>query len=513
MSRRANSALLGVLFLTGSAVLVLEVVATRILSPYFGNTIFTVSSVIGVFLTALSGGYYVGGGLADRHPSHRYFYTIIALGGLSTLLLQLLNLTVLPWLGTIFSIVEGPLLVSLLLFLPPGFLLGMISPYGVKLYSLEHPEIGLGRVSGQIFFVSTLGSIVGTLAAGFFLIPSFGVDRIVFGTGGLLLLLGVGGLIVSREDRPLGRRIGIVGVLVLVILAYCFRLAEASVVYRADGVYERLVVADEQLNGEPVRVLRQDISDSGGMRLHSPEHLFEYTKYYSLYKVLTPPVRNVLAIGAGAYTIPKAYLDELPEVHVDVVDIEPTLLTLAQRYFNLKGYGPRLTNYVQDGRRFLLESQKLYDVVFVDVYLYSVPPHFATQEFFALAKSRLRPGGIFLANFVGSLAPTTPSLLFSEMRTFQHVFPNSHFFAVHSLQSFAMQNVIIMGVNDEHFPVMSALQSAADPFIRELGVRRISTEHAPLERQILFTDNYVPVENLTARSLLDAARYEKRNVR
>lgn len=510
MSRRGNDGLLGVLFVTGTAVLVLEVVATRILSPYFGNTIFTVSSVIGVFLTALSGGYYVGGGLADRHPSRRYFFSIIAFGGLSTLLLQLLNLTLVPWLGTRFSIVEGPLLVSLLLFFPPGFLLGMISPFGIKLHSLEHPEIGLGRVSGQIFFVSTLGSIVGTLGAGFLLIPSFGVDAIVYGTGGLLLLLGIGGLLLVRDDRRLGYGMAIVGALVVTLLAYCFQLAEASVVYQADGLYERLVVSDEQLNGKPVRFLRQDISDSGGMRLDSPEHLFDYTKYYALYKVLQAPVRDVLAIGAGAYTIPKAYLDELPEVHVDVVDIEPTLHAIATRYFNVKEYGSRLTNYVQDGRRFLFESEKLYDVVFVDVYLYSVPPHFATQEFFTLAKGRLRPGGIFLANFVGSLAPTTPSLLFSEMRTFRKVFPNSHFFAVHSPNSFAMQNIIIMGVNDESFPVMDALRQSTDPFVRDVMARRIVLGDSALGHHILFTDNYVPVENLTARSLVDAARYEKR---
>src|SRR5688572_4445989 len=120
-------------FLTGMAILIVEVAATRILAPYFGNSIFTFSSVIGIILAALSLGYYLGGRLADRRPSNFMFYGLIAAGGVSVLLLQLLNLMLLPRIAYQLSMIHGPLYISLLLFLLPALLIGMLSPFAIKL--------------------------------------------------------------------------------------------------------------------------------------------------------------------------------------------------------------------------------------------------------------------------------------------------------------------------------------------------------------------------------------------
>jgi predicted membrane-bound spermidine synthase len=115
-------------FLTGASVLILEVVAVRVLSPYYGNTIFTVSSVISVILLALSFGYYAGGKLADRHPTLPWFFAIILVSGLVLLLFYFLGTITLPILSSVLSISVGPLVSAALLFLLPAMLLGTLSP-------------------------------------------------------------------------------------------------------------------------------------------------------------------------------------------------------------------------------------------------------------------------------------------------------------------------------------------------------------------------------------------------
>src|SRR3990167_7445723 len=109
-------------FITGSCVLIVEVVAVRALSPHYGNTIFTVSSVISVILAALSIGYYVGGKFADRHPSLQWFFGIILISGLLVLVFHFFSLVILPILSISLSLTSGPLISSLLLFLVPALL-------------------------------------------------------------------------------------------------------------------------------------------------------------------------------------------------------------------------------------------------------------------------------------------------------------------------------------------------------------------------------------------------------
>ena len=190
-------------FITGACVLVVEVVAIRVLSPYFGNTIFTVSSVISVVLAALSLGYYVGGRVADKHPSQHWFFSIIFTSGLLLLVSYVLGTLALPFVGNIFSISSGPLISSLVLFFLPAFLLGTLSPYAVKLQSLSTPQDGIGAVAGKMFFWSTLGSIVGSLLAGFVFIPHIGVDRIMIANGIVLSVLGLVPLLVTGKKNSL----------------------------------------------------------------------------------------------------------------------------------------------------------------------------------------------------------------------------------------------------------------------------------------------------------------------
>jgi len=502
-----QNVLLIAVFFTGACVLIIEVVAVRVLSPYYGNTIFTVSSVISVILAALSIGYYAGGKFADRHPSLQWFFGIILASGLVVLVIHFLGLIILPILSIILSLTSGPLVSALLLFLIPALLLGTLSPYAIKLQSVQFPEQGVGSVSGKIFFWSTLGSIVGSLLAGFVLIPHFGIDYIFIATGIVLFLLGFIPLVIFGFDKKRLTK-SVIAVLALVgITIFAIQQIEGNALYSKDGIYEKITIYDSVQGSRPIRVFQQDRSASGAMFLDSDDPtdlVYEYTKYYSLYKIFKPDVKNALVIGGGAYSMPKALLAELPNATIDVSEIEPSLFELAKQYFNVKD-SPNLHNYTEDGRRLLRDSDKKYDLILSDVYysLFSIPSHFATQEFFTIAKEKLSDDGVFIANLIGDLSRQQPSLIFTEIKTFQSVFPNSYFFAVETPEKTESQNIIFVGHNSDKKTDLSALSilQSQNPIMSSLHNKVIDLGRFDLSPYPVFTDNFSPVEHLTAEVL------------
>lgn len=504
MKSLKNSVLPLAVFITGACVLIIEVVATRILSLYYGNTIFTVSSVISVILAALSFGYYAGGKIADRYPHPKWFFSIILLSGISMLLLQLLNTIALPFLGYILPITTGPLISALILFFLPALLLGTLSPYAIKLQKIRLPNEGIGSVAGKIFFWSTLGSIFGSLLTGFVLIPHFGVNQIIVTNGVILFLLGLIPFIGSRVEKK-----NFYGALLAFSIVFGATLlfpnqTGKNIVFSKDGVYEKITIYDDKYKERPTRFLQQDRSHSGAMFLDSDELVYDYTQYYALYKILKPDVENALVIGGGAYSIPKALLKNLPEATVDVSEIDSSLFELAQKYFKLVET-ERLHNYTEDGRRLLHDTDKKYDLIFNDVYysLFSIPVHFTTQEFFEIVKNRLNEDGVFIANLIGDLSQQRPSFILSEIKTFRTVFPNSYFFAVNSPDKIETQNIIFVGYNsDKNIDFNNQeITENENSIIQSLEKKIINLEKFELSSYPLLTDNFSPVEYLTGKVL------------
>ena len=493
-----NKSLLASVFFTGFAVLVLEVLAIRILSPHYGSTIYTTSSVIAVVLSALSLGYFIGGKISDKYPDFRVFYGIIFLSGFLVIFINTLKSSILPLFSVLFPITTGPLISSFFLFFIPSFFLGTLSPFAIKLNAEGYHKIG--HKSGEVFFWSTVGSILGSIISGFFLIPNFGIDSIILFTGIFLCLLGFLGLmffINKKKEKTIN-----FFVLIACLSSVSFLGVEdmkGGALYQKDGVYEKITIVDGELNGRPVRFLKQDKSGSAAMYLNSDELAYNYTKYYGLYKLLKPKAEIALAIGGGAYSIPKALLNDSPLMRVDVSEIEPELFYLAQKYFKL-GSDPRLVNYIEDGRHLLARNNKKYDLIVSDVYysFFSVPMNFTTKEFFSLARQRLSDRGIFVGNFIGDTRSAPPSFILSEIKTFKGVFSNSYFFAVSSPDSESAQNIIFLGINGENkidFKSEAVLQNT-DPIIRELGKKNIDVSKFTLALHREITDDFAPVEYL-----------------
>lgn len=188
MRRPLNYLVYSVAFLSGGVLLGLEIVASRILAPYFGNSVYVWGSLISVFLLALSIGYWLGGVQADRRPSLVVLANILASAAVCILILPLVYLPVGRYIADLglefrFSVV----LISMLFFLVPSVLMGMVSPFVIKLSATGMEEIG--RTAGLVYAISTLGSISGAIAVSFFFIQWLGTRSIVVVLGLTLLVL------------------------------------------------------------------------------------------------------------------------------------------------------------------------------------------------------------------------------------------------------------------------------------------------------------------------------------
>ncbi len=496
-----------IVFVTGACVLVIEIVATRILAPYFGNTIFSISSVLSVVLAALSIGYYAGGRIADQHPSEKLFYSIIALSGACVVILHIIGIGFLSFFGYKLSITWGPLFTSFLLFFFQSLLLGTLSPFAIKIQSLNLEQSGIGSISGDIFFWSTLGSIFGSLLTGFFLIPNLGINTIIFSVGFLLIVLGLWPLIKINFWIKL--------FLFLITLALYLSFTHnvesiihsfdlKSMVYSNEALYQKITIYDGVYENKPARFLFQDRNPSAVAFINSNELAAPYTKYYSLYQIFNPDIKQALMIGAGAYSVPKDLLYKKPQTIIDVVEIEPSLLELGKKYFNVPD-NPKLTTIVADGRRFLIDSPKKYDLIFSDAYssIYSTPLHLTTQEFFTLAKSKLTNKGVFIANVIGSLSDKPQSFAMSEIKTFQSVFKNNYFFAVNDLSHSDLQNIIFVGYNGDNIINVNdkVVKNNSDPIISNLAQKKIDLSKFDFSSHSILTDNFAPVEYLISKEL------------
>lgn len=496
-------ALPATVFITGAGVLVVEIVATRILSPYFGNTIFTFSSVISVVLAALSIGYYVGGRFADKRPSLKVFYAIVLAGGIGVFALFWLQALLLPSLGGALPITTGPIIISVLLFFVPSFILGMLSPFAIKLQQVLFKDQGIGSISGEMFFYSTLGSIFGSLLAGYVLIPHIGVRATLIGVAIVLMVLGLGPLMVLGAERTFLKKIS--ALIALSTVATLLINPSSQVLYSHDGVYEKIVIRDGVYEGKPTRFLFQDRSSSGAMFLDSGDLAYSYSKYYALYELFAPDIKRALVIGGGAYTVPKALIQDLPSATVDVAEIEPSLFKLSQKYFDVPKDNPRLNNYVEDGRRLLRDAPEPYDYIFGDAYhsLYSIPTHLTTKEFFQTTYDKLNDEGIFIMNVIGSLDPRPPSIVLSEIRTLKEVFPHVYLFATDSPNVNTAQNLMVVAHKSDREIALdeNTLQASRHEVIRNLASSQVDLNKFDLSKYPILTDDFAPIENWTATLL------------
>lgn len=497
-----------VVFLGGAALMALEIVGSRILAPHFGNSIFVWGSLITVFLTALSVGNYWGGTLADRMPRLPVLGGLLVVPGLWTWLLPYFASHVNAWVTSLsLGLRFGPLVASFLLFALPSVFLGTLSPYAIRL-EVQNVE-SVGNTAGRLYALSTAGSIAGTLTATFFLIPMMGVRNIVHTLGLLLLLLAAMALAAPHVREMSGRKsrtLLVLPVLVVAALAAAtpWGAAAPGVVYQKDTLYHRVIVRDDG----PIRYLHFDNSYQSAIDLRNPDvQVFAYTRYLHLSRLFAPEGRRVLFVGLGGGAAPSRFLSDYPDTLIDVVEIDPDVIRVAQDYFHLP-QSERLRLHATDGRRFIQQTQDRYDLVILDAYFSdAIPFHLTTKEFLQEVRSRLTPGGVVTANLIGAVTGPESRLFRSMLRTYQEVFKQVYVFPVGSplgVNDPVVRNIIVVATDSDERLSRSELQARAEAMRRSGAMRMdvwayagelieepIATHEAPV-----LTDDYAPVDSL-----------------
>jgi spermidine synthase len=490
-------------FVSGVASMGLEILAGRIIAPQFGSSIYTWGTIIGVFLAALSAGYYRGGRLARRADERRLVRLLLATAGYVAIVVFAGELLVRSTVALPMPSRAASLPAVVLLFGPPTYLLGFVSPYAAQLSE----KTGKGEASGHVYAVGTVGSIVGAFGTTYFLVPALGVDAIGFVFG--LLLVATAAALTFPHPSPssIGAVLGALVLLVAAIsLGYAGVSAEGRVVYETQTQYQELQVVDL---GD-TRTLYLDGQRHSAMDKDDPDrHVFTYTRYFHLpYLFVDDPeeIDRVLFVGGGGFTGPKRFASEY-NATVDVVEIDPEVVRVAKEYFRLEE-SDQLNVHTGDGRQYLRETDHEYDLVVLDAYKKDkVPFHLTTREFMRLASDRLSEDGVLQANLIS--APSGPASQFyrAEYRTMDRVFPNVYAFP--TTGGGVVQNVELVATKDQDVVTRAELRERDRE--RDVGID-LSTEVENYRREDpedlaeapVLTDEYAPVD-----SLLDPMRGQR----
>ncbi len=483
-----------VVFICGAVVMIIELVGSRVLAPYVGTSVVVWTSIIGVILAALSLGYWWGGRLADKHPSLKALSRIILGASAATVLIAFSREFILQALqANTGGVHMASLKATILLFAPAGVLLGMVAPFAARIRLTDAATAG--RTVGRLYALSTLGSIAGTFAGGFFLIAFIGSANILFLMAAVLALTAM-----ACHFSQVWLKAGLAA---LYLCFYLLALADgralaARGLVDVDTPYQRLLVypATESATGRAMRMLSTGPEGvQGGMYLDDPAALaLVYARYFTLSGHFVPKGERMLVLGGGTYNYPKYVLAHDPGMRVNVVELDPGVTAVAREFFGLAD-SPRLRIVHEDARTFLNANKDVYDIIIEDVFNshVTVPFHVASKEAVTRIRESLAEDGVVLVNCIGALEGPRSRFFRTLYATYAAVFPQVYVLRVWSgADPQAWQNFMLVAFKNTRPP---AWTSPGPEFQAMLEKRLPAPDTAGA---LVLTDDYAPVERLVS---------------
>ena len=488
---RPGSLALGALvFGAGIGALATEITASRLLAPYFGSSTIVWANLIGIVLAALALGYWLGGRIADRRPEPTLLGFIVLAAAVCVAAIPFvarpfLDLTVEGLDSASAGAVVGSFLAVLLLCTPPVLLLGMVSPFAIRLAVCSVETAG--AVAGRLYALSTAGSLLGTFLPALVLIPALGTQR---------TFLVVAALLAVSSCFLLGARylVAAAALAALVAVPPGAVKAEAGLLHEETSYYQYIQVV-ERSDG------RRLLSLNEGVAVHSvwrPDSVLTggvWDAFLALPPLLDRPLERVAILGNAAGTTARALGVYYPDAAIDGVELDPAVSRVGRRYFAMDE-NPRLTVHDADARPFLRSTDRSYDLIVVDAYHQPyVPFYLATREFFRLVREHLAPGGIVALNVAA--VPDDRRLVRAVATTLDAELPQV-------LEWPALRfNTIVLGLTEPLAASEIARRLRRGPAelasLREL----LASDVRPVEPQgRAWTDDRAPVEWVTDRMIV-----------
>lgn len=486
------------LFCIEAVCMAMELCASRVLSPYFGDSNIVWTSIIGIILLSASAGNAIGGKLADERQSGigKLLGLLIILAAAAILYIPILSDLILTILSHfIINVKVGAIIGTVLLFFPSSLIFGTIPPLVMKL-KLHSLSIA-GKTVGRLQAISAIGSIFGTFASGFLLVPNFGSRYILFALAAFTALLTV--------------LLGIKSIMryTFLLLAISVAVAISVFVYRSgtqaavlegsqnivmeyDTQYSHVEIVNGTENGYPVRYMV--IGNGCESATYTDEAMkyelvVPYTKYYDLMFEANIKVSNILMIGGGGYSVPQYLVSHYDNLSIDVVEIDGQITELAKKYFFLddaleefnSGESTRLNLIQEDGKVFLNTSASTYDAILNDAFSGVTPVEsLTTLESVQQISDMLNPGGVYLTNVIGSRTGAGSGFLLAEVKTISQVFDFVYVVpCTEDGETFSDDSV-------ENYMVVAS----NSPLVLE------RTVEVDLSDAIILTDDYCPVDSL-----------------
>ena len=511
-----NAYLYIVVFFSGMTTLAVELTASRLLGNVFGTSNLVWANIIGLMLLYLTLGYFLGGRLADRSAKHSMLYRIVVIAAFLTALIPLVSTPVLRLasqavIGAEAALAIGSFIAVLVLFSVPVTMMGMVSPFAIRL--AIHAVEDAGRISGRIYALSTLGSIVGTFVPVLVTIPLMGTTRTFLLFAAVLFTIALIGLVRENGVRGL-LNLWMVVVIAAVLMFVNTRYTRAAlsedfeVLYQGESAYNYIQV-QEDINGFRYLFLNE------GQGIHSQWHpqqityrrtwsLFLSAPYFNATPVVPEDVEDILVIGLATGTIPRQHIAVYGDIPIDGVEIDPEIIQVGADYFGMNAQDmPSLTTYAQDGRYVLNQLDRTYSVIAVDAYRPPyIPWHLTTVEFFEEVRDRLEPDGVVAIN-VGRTS-TDRRLVDAMTATLGEIFPS-----VHAMDVPATFNTILIATlqptsADNLARNLAELQNAgANPLLLDTLGLAVGAQVPAIPNDLVFTDDHAPVELLVDSIVLN----------
>jgi predicted membrane-bound spermidine synthase len=474
--------------ITGGAIMIVEILGAKMLSPYLGTSHFVWTAQIAITLVALACGYYAGGWLVDRalRPG-RMYAGILAAGVYLALCVPFVEGVAYGCLR--FELAVGSLLASTFLFFIPLSLLAMVGPFFIRV--LTSSVSGMGGNVGRLSAISTLGSFAGTVLIGYVLIPFLPNSVTMYFTA--LLLMSVAVVYFLSWGRRAGGQVpAAVTLLCAGALGYAgvradkWRNAFSIELFRGNSNFGLLQVL-QQKDG-PHRYYLNDYLVQNTYDTNEQKSISMFTYMLrDLARAYAPKVEEALCIGMGVGIVPMDLARD--GAQVDVVEINPAVVPVAEKFFNFDR--SKVNVRIGDGRYFVNQSTKQYDAVILDAFLGdSCPSHLMTRETFSSIRRILKPEGVLVINtfadpdlqvdfFSASLYKTLTSA-FTSVRLHHGRNGNSLFVAS------ARPSLAILHPPDHRHVYAGVREQVRDAFNR---IREPNLEHGRV-----LTDDYNPVE-------------------
>jgi predicted membrane-bound spermidine synthase len=497
--------LLITVFVGGMSSLGVELTAARLLDPFFGNSLIIWAVLIGMVLLYLTVGYYVGGKWADRKPYYRLMYQITAWSSFLIGIIPFVARPVLLWSMKGFAqysagILAGSLLGVVALFSVPVTLLGCVSPFAIRLSMQDESVESSGNIAGGLYALSTVGSLVGTFLPVLVLIPNIGTRSTFLFFSLLLLVISLVGLFWELKTRALPYLLmpAVLVALIILLPGGVIKPAEyGELLHETESSYNYIQVVkrgDEiwlKLNeGQGVH----SVYDPNSVLVGGIWDYFLIAPYFNNPPYTADQVDSLALIGSAAGTVAKEYTAVYGDIPIDGAEIDPEIIRVGREYFDMNE--PNFNAVAQDGRYFLVNSPRQYDVIAIDAYRPPyIPFHLTTREFFAQVRDHLTDEGVVAIN-VGRTR-TEWSLVEVLASTLKSEFPNVYLVDL-AQPGQDLINVLVVATKQpttlENLLVNTELMD--NPLLEQVAGASIPRAVEFTEPSVVFTDDRAPVEQV-----------------